>query len=82
MPPDDLVIGDLFPACAADEVLGFEERVAEDGGVGGHDYEVIGGHGFPHFVEERAVVDLASVNAVWGGELGRTHAKGGCNALS
>ena len=62
VPADDLVIGDFLPFRAADEVLGFEEWVAEDGGVGGHDYEFVGGHGFPHFVEEGAIIDLRSVN--------------------
>jgi hypothetical protein len=31
----DFVVADFFPFGAADEVLGSEERVAEDEGVGG-----------------------------------------------
>ena len=55
---DDLVGGDALPAGGADEVLGFEGGIAEDGRVGDHGEEFLGGHGFPHFVEEGAVVDL------------------------
>lgn len=56
---DDLVVGDLGPAAAADEVLRLEQRVTEELGVGGHGEEFVGGHGVPHLVEEGAVVDLA-----------------------
>jgi hypothetical protein len=58
--PDDFIFGDFLPARAADEVLGLEQRVAEDGGVGCHGYEFVGGHGFPDLVEEGAVVDTES----------------------
>lgn len=54
---DDLVVGHLLPLGAADEVLGHESGVAEDFGVGGHLDKLVGGHGFPELVEERAVVD-------------------------
>lgn len=54
---DDLVVRDLFPLGAADEVLGHKSGVAEDFGVGGHLDELVGGHGFPELVEEGAVVD-------------------------
>lgn len=54
---DDFCVRDAFPARLADEVLGFEQRVAEHGGRGYHGDEVRGGHGFPEFVEEGAVVD-------------------------
>lgn len=53
----DLVVGHLLPLGAADEVLGHEGGVAEDFGVRGHLHELVGGHGFPHLVEEGAVVD-------------------------
>ena len=39
-------------------MLRLEGGVAEDGGAGDHGYEFFGGHGFPEFVEEGAVVDL------------------------
>jgi hypothetical protein len=54
---DDLVVRDLLPLRAADEVLGHEGGVAEDLGVRGHLDELVCGHGLPDFVEERAVVD-------------------------
>lgn len=58
MPPDDFFVGDFLPFRAADEMLRFEEGVAEDFGVGGHGDEFFGRHGFPDLVEEGAVVDL------------------------
>lgn len=61
----DLVVGDLLPLGAADEVLRHEGWVAEDFGVRGHFHELVGGHGFPELVEEGAVVD----------------AEGGCDAF-
>jgi hypothetical protein len=54
---DDLVVRDLLPLGAADEVLGHEGGVAEDLGVRGHLDELVCGHGLPDLVEERAVVD-------------------------
>jgi hypothetical protein len=53
----DLVVRDLLPLGAADEVLGHEGGVAEDFGVRGHLDELVGRHGFPELVEEGAVVD-------------------------
>jgi hypothetical protein len=57
---NDLVIRDLLPLGAADEVLGHEGGVAEDLGVRGHLDELVCGHGLPDLVEERAVVDAES----------------------
>lgn len=57
MVPLNLSGRDLDPRCPADEVLGHEERVAEDFGVGGHFQVFLCRHGFPEFVEEAAVVD-------------------------
>jgi hypothetical protein len=54
---DDLVVGNLLPLGAPDEVLGHEGGVAEDFGVGGHFHELVGGHRLPDLVEEGAVVD-------------------------
>lgn len=56
MPAYYFVIAGLFPFRGADEVLGFEQGVAEDVGGGGHGYVVVCGEGFPDFVEEGAVV--------------------------
>lgn len=58
MPADDLVVANFLPSGAANEVLGFEEGIAEDFWVGGHGDEFFGWHGFPFFVEEGAVIDL------------------------
>lgn len=55
---NDLVIRDLLPLSAADEVLGLEERVAEHVRVGNHGYEFLGRHRLPDLVEEGTVVDL------------------------
>lgn len=55
---DDLVVRDLLPLGAADEVLRPEERVAQHGVVGDHGKEVRRWHRLPDFVEEGAVVDL------------------------
>jgi len=55
---NDLVIRDLLPLSAADEVLGLEERVAEHVRVGNHGYEFLSGHRLPDLVEEGTVVDL------------------------
>jgi len=59
VPADDFIIRYLLPLGAADEVLGLEERVPKDFGVGGQNDELVCGHSFPHLVEEGAVVDLA-----------------------
>lgn len=57
MPSDHLVIAGLFPLRGADEVLRFEERVAEHVGVRGHGYVFVCREGFPDLVQEGAVVD-------------------------
>lgn len=58
LPADDLVARDLLPLGAADEVLSLEERVPEDFGVRGRNDELVCRHGFPHLLEEGAIVDL------------------------
>lgn len=55
---NDFGVGDTFPARSAKEVLGPQQGVAQDVGVRDHGDEFVGGHGFPEFVEEGAVVDL------------------------
>lgn len=54
---DDLGVADLFPLGGTAEMLSHEERVAEDLGVGDHLDKVVGRHGLPEFVQERAVVN-------------------------
>ena len=54
---DDFRVRDLFPCGGAAEVLGHQAGVAQYVFVGDHGDEVVGGHGFPEFVEEGAVVD-------------------------
>ena len=54
----DFIIAGFAPSGGADEMLGFEVGVADDVRVQGHFYELVGGHCFPHFVEEGAVVHL------------------------
>lgn len=58
---DDLVVRDLLPLGAADEMLRHQQRVAENGRVRDHADELLRGHRFPELVEERAVVDLIRV---------------------
>lgn len=57
MPADDLGVRDLLELGGAAEVLGHEGLVAEDEGGGDHAEEFFGGHGFPEFVEEGAVIN-------------------------
>lgn len=62
MPADNFIVRNLFPASATDEMLRFQKGVAENGGRGGHSYEVGGRHGGPDLGEERAVIDLGGVS--------------------
>lgn len=69
---NDLVIRDLLPLGAADEVLGLEERITEHVWVGNHGNEFLSRHRLPDLVEEGTVVDLygaqlsAGEGALWG----------------
>ena len=69
---NDLVIRDLLPFGATDEVLGLEERVAEHRFVGNHGDEFLSRHRLPNLVEEGTVVDLdgaqlsAGEDGLWG----------------
>jgi hypothetical protein len=56
VPGDALGGGDHLPLGGTAEVLGFESRVAEDGGGGDHGEEFGGGHGGPGFVQEGGVI--------------------------
>ena len=65
MVPRYLGLARLHPLCGADEVLGFEQRVAEDVRVGGHGDELGEGHRVPDAVEEGGVVDLGGGVSMW-----------------
>lgn len=79
MVPRDLGLARLHPLCGADEVLGFEQGVAEDVGVGGHGDEFGEGHRVPDAVEEGGVVDLGGEKVsggVWGRRGGGMNIRG------
>lgn len=58
VPANNFVVRNTLPLGATDEVLCAESLVTEDRGVRSHGDEVVGGHGGPFLVEERAVVDV------------------------